>query len=110
VAYQNYCVRYDNYGRCIAYERRCVREDYRVYPVERRIELNFRDMPDLAEGQTEQYEIQIDRQRPAGREGEDWVRTWFRPLQTQVPATVRRWNDFRYSVAPAPVPTPTPAP
>ncbi len=91
------CVRRDRRGRCIAWRQECIRWGHRTMRVPKRIDINFRDLDRLGENETEAYEIDIHRTRPAG-DGEDWVRTWLTDLETLSPVRVLKLNDFRYDV------------
>jgi hypothetical protein len=99
VFWEQVCVAWNAQGRCVAYERRCARWDTQEIQVEKRIELNFRSLPDLAVGQEETYRIHIDRQRPF-RQGEDRVSTFFEGVNTVVPVKVLKLNDFSYRIDP----------
>src|SRR5690606_31048706 len=57
--YENRCVAYDKLGRCVRWERVCVRWDYHAFQEGRRIEINFRYAAPLAKGETEVYELTI---------------------------------------------------
>jgi hypothetical protein len=99
VSWQQVCVDWAPNGECRRWENRCVRTEFRGYPVQKRIELDFGAMPDLAEGQEELYELAIIRQRPGGV-GEDWVDTWLRAEVTTVPTRVMRFGEYRYEIRP----------
>jgi len=95
--YENRCVQYDQQGRCTRYEQVCVAYNYREYPVEKRIEIDFRNASVLTAEETEMYEINIDRQKPYDG-GEDRVRTSLYADSTKAPVKILRMNDFSYRV------------
>ena len=97
VAWQTVCTHYDGHGRCLNWQNQCVRWGYRTYRIQKRIDLNFSGMPALAKNESETYELQIQRTRPAGN-GEDWVNTWFQAVSTKVPAIVTKWGAYQYTI------------
>lgn len=99
VSYERVCVAYDQKGNCVSWENRCVQWDQREVQVEKRIELHFRGLPDLADKEQETYEISIDRMKPIG-DGEDDVSTWLKDVKTKVPVKIMKIDDFSYSIEP----------
>lgn len=95
--YEQRCVLYDNQGRCVRYEQYCSQYALRQWPVSKRIDLNFRNAPVLLDGETETYELAIQRMRPSD-EGEDYLRTWLRPETTKVPVKAFRLDDLSYRI------------
>jgi hypothetical protein len=99
ISWERVCTAYDNRGNCVRWETRCVQWDYRTTPVTKRIELNFRGLPALADGQEEVYQIDITRIRPSG-DGEDSVNTYLKEETTMAPVKITRWSDYQYSIDP----------
>jgi hypothetical protein len=97
--WQQVCVAWNPQGKCIAWETRCVQWGLQESPVEKRIDLNFRGIPDLAAGQAETSRLHIHRDRPFS-DGEDRVSTWLESVSTVVPVKIFKVNEFDYRVDP----------
>lgn len=95
--YQEQCVKYNDKGQCIQYQKVCAQYDYYVTKVPKRIELDFRKAATLDKTQSETYELTIQRTKPFD-DGEDRVNTWLSGKKTVSPVRIRKSFDYNYYI------------